>query len=543
MAIQDGLAISQGTNRGEAAFLGESSFDPIEYSYQWAQRKRRENEENKLSKAQDVALLNDRIKTQWDSDTFNYFNPKVEQLKSSIMDAMKTSKGQLTPIQKMEFKGAWDEIKGEAEVNNQLWKSYQDQVKNLEADPQGEKWDRDVSIKKLQMFRDPYSVPELKAEIQQNYGGNINAWRTANYAKYGLEPSYNFDKYIGDITKDEKVQDYVVKDPKTGKPIEGKYSTGEKYITVGQKYTPEQVSSITNRIWNENNYKSDKTKERAISFVDKTYSLGDGGIVTFPSEMPPEEKKIAQKAIQYAGDMRGLSVAEMQKKLAKGYLSAVIDIRGDQGTKPHDLGFAPQGNNYGGGKGFSDKWTTSVAPAQSVATDVRAFNKRYGTNYTAEEFGSNKINPKTIGYIAIEPKSKGGDTESIQLNINGKQVRPIGYKLQDGKIFMTISEVVPSEDALGKVVYKNEISAGVPANPEAAANIAAHYGFETVDEFKKMLQEKQKSLGLSSENIPVSKPKQKEIKQAEIAAKAVAAGYTVPEYTELLKKNGIKIIQ
>lgn len=493
MAELDPLSISSGPNRGEAAFLGESSFDPIQTSYRLANELRARRKEKQAQQQADIALLDDKIKTQWDADTINYFSPRIQALKEDIIKTFQDQKGEITPIQRMQFKNAWDELRNEADVNNANWTDYRDQVRLLDRDTEG-KYDREASVQLMNLWRNPYSDPAAKAEIENTYGGNINKWRAANAEKFRLIPSFSMDKYIGDVTKDEKAQTFAVRDEK-GNVVYGKHPTGERYFQEETKLTPQSLNTVNNRIWGENNYQANQAKQRARSQVDKLFTINDAGLVGYDSGMTEAEKLDAKYIIEQAGDLRGLKPEEIKERLAKGYTALQIDRKTNQGRKLRDIGFAPQPS--GGGKSFADKYTVTNSPYQTGG-GAAEFNRKYpDANMQASDQRRGTHQGKNVRIVAIEPNKASADTESIQLMINGKQVRPINYIVDDdtGEIFGIFSQNTPVTDDMGNAKYQYQ-TVEIPLDDKVITNVAARYGFGGNDGVAKF---KEQALGLTPE--------------------------------------------
>lgn len=444
----DPLAISSGSNRGEAAFLGESSFDPVQFAYRAAQDMKIQRERDRKDQVENLVLLDDKIKTQWDADTFNYFQPKLAAYKESVMEAFKANNGKLNPLQKMEFKNQLDSLSAEADVNNALWKDYQDQVQLLDKDTEG-KFDRAASAQLLNIWRNPYQNPEAKADIQQNYGGNINKWRAANAERFRILPSFSMDQYIGDITKDEKAATFAVKDEK-GNVIYGKHPTGERFYEEETRLTPQQLNTVNNRIWAESNYKADKAKARARQEVDKIFSISDTGHIGFSSELGDKDKAAAKYIVAQAGDLRGLKPEEVKERLAKGYTALQIDAKTNQGKKLRDIGFAPQSSGSAESKKPQVDFTPQDLGDQDVAANII-------------------VGPGQKRAVQISTPNEG-DNKPLQLNSDTgfiikdgkKQLVKLTGKPIVGKVVRTIS----GEDVDGKKVVFAEVDAQALTNKE-----------------------------------------------------------------------------
>lgn len=393
----DGLSVASGPNRGEAAFLGESSFDPVRYTENLAHVMRQEALLKKKQEEENAALLTDEIKSEWASDDLNYFQPKLQALRDETIKLFRETDGNLNPIQKAEIQNKYAKIKNEALINSTLRKDYVKKVQELDDDKSGT-YNRDASIKLLQIWNNPYSVPELKQQIQEQYGGNVNAWRAENEHKFQLVPSYNEDKYYSDVTKDEKPQPYQVRDEK-GNLVYETLPTGEKAYKEGKRLTDQQVEAITTRILNGKEYRDIKTKEVATQAVDNMFSIGQDGVVSFPANITQAEKERAQRVIQLAGDMGGLSPEEIKRRLVKGYIATNVEAKNAEGAVLKQIGFAPKPTNVNVGDNKKEKATIATHYYQT-AEEV-AQNPNMSPDQIAEMFGGKAIVQPSTGLFMI----------------------------------------------------------------------------------------------------------------------------------------------
>jgi hypothetical protein len=481
MVETDGLSISQGRDRGEAAFLGESSFNPIAAARLAGMEMKQQKLQEQKQMEEDAALLSDGVKAQWDTDVFNYFEPKIKELKTSIIDRFKTTGGKLSPLERMQFKQAWDGLKSEALVSNATYKAYEDQVKLLSSDKSGA-YNREESARNLAILKNPLLDPKAKEEVEMKYKGNVMKWRADNAEKYGLVPSFSEDKYYQSLTKDETPETYQKRDEK-GKLIYEKLQNGQLGFYEGKRLSDKQLNRLTDRIWSGGDWQDQQAKQTAMSGVDRLFSVNQNGLVGIPQDLSPEEQKFANDIFKRAGGLKGVtSVDEAKRRLARAYTAEQISARRGEGEQLRTLAKDSSGSSGRGGDGFDDNYTVTETPY--TKTKPSGFNFNYPWNFNKEQKTPNRR-------IAIERTGKGGDTESLQLNVAGKQVRPIAFNVNDesGEVEMvaSVNEKVGYDKILEKDIYEQRPST-VPLDQETWANVAAHYGFggaKGVDNFKK----------------------------------------------------------
>lgn len=142
-----------------------------------------------------------------------------------------------------------------------------------------------------------------------------------------------------------------------------------------------------------------------------------------------------------------------------------------------------------------------------------SFNGKYGTKYTQEEW--QKVGGKEAEesqYVAISPKSGVADTESILIDIAGKPFKPQGYQKIGNKVYAAgaVPETVPKgtvdNDDNPVFIEKLVPKRGILLNEKNLADVAAHYHFSSVDDFKQWISAP--STSPKSSNRPAAnKPK------------------------------------
>lgn len=474
--MADPLEISRGPNRGEAAFLGESGFDPIRQAEQSARTINIDNERKKKELNDNVSLLDDDVKAQWDTDVFNHFEPRIKQLKTSIIEKFKATGGKLSPVEQMEIKKAWNDLQNEAAVSNATYKAYADQVKSLDTDKTGA-FNKEESIRNLQAYKNPQSIPELKKEIDEQYGGNVLKWRADNAQRFGLVNSWGADKYYGDMTKDETPQAYQKRDAK-GNVVYENLPSGDKGFYEGKKLSDQQVNSLNNRIWTGQRWEDKKAQEDALTFVQGNFSLIGDGKVGVPSSLPDNEEKFAKEVLKRAGDLRGMNEQEVAKQLAKAYTATALATRRGEGETLRVLNVPAPSGGSGSGDAFKDKYvvTSVTVPEETNKVQIP------GDKYITEEKGGRTV--------TIKPKQIGGDNETFSTSLETEKISPIKYRVNDSngtiRIYYSYPNWEQTED--GKYIKKT-VKTDAVLNDEQLTEIAVQYGYGDdkggVEAFKK----------------------------------------------------------
>jgi len=531
MAIEtaDGLSVAPGPGRGEAAYLGDSSWDPVRFSENLVHIARQEKALKDKKIADNAALLTDETKAQWATDDLNYIQPKLQALKEKTIQLFKETGGNLNPLQVAEIKNEQNKLKSYVTINNQLRANYANKVKDLDDDKTGV-YNRAASIKLLETWNNPTAVPQLKQEIDTQYGGDVNAWRAANEHKFQLIPSYNEDKYYSDLTKDEKPSTYQRRDEK-GNIVEDKLGTGERVYYEGKKLTDQQVNTLTNRVWSGTEYKDARTKEKAQESVENMFSVNEGGQIGFNTNLPEAEKENAKRIIKRAGNLKGLSAEEIKTRLAKGYISNQIDTKTDEGEKLMQEGFAPVRTDP------ASKETTTIATHyNSIAQQIQE-NPGMSPDQIATALGGTaEVNKNTGLYniklpvpptakpfvsipaanILVPQKGKYGETIKFHPNkgASGQIAGTIsGNGLQWKKDGITVTANTPGAKPYGQITYDpvkvDPNNDDELTNAVALFNTANQNANVTKEVYKKMLEEAEKIGGPFKVEYDLSDPVQR----------------------------------
>jgi hypothetical protein len=439
-------SISQGINRGEAAFLGESSFDPVSFSENLVKQDQQRRLAAQKQGEEDLkALIDDDFKAKWDIDAIKQFQPRIDAFRNNVVNAFKNSKGRLSPEQKILFEQEKRRIQEDVLLSNTVYDAYSSNVKKLEESASrqdGGGLDIPASRKNLEVFKDPMSNPETAKEVQELYGGNILKWRADNAIKYGLETSFSFDSYTDKIMKGENISELPIQDA-TGNVITKKLPGGDYLYRVEKKLSPQQASTLANRVWGETNSDANKAKEMAFGAVDESFTIDDSGNVSFAIGGAIAEED-GDKILEYAGKLDGLSKDEIKKRLAKGYLATTFERKSDKGVMTRKSRAIPQprSGSYGsGGGGWDSKFVAVVTDEpETIKSDaIKALGLQGNEPFLPKNLGLSVVNPeKGDKYISINRLKPSGTTEEESLTLlNGKPIKVIGFKVdKNGKVLM-----------------------------------------------------------------------------------------------------------
>lgn len=438
-------SISQGINRGEAAFLGESSFDPVRFTEGIVrQEQQRRLAEQKQGKEDLKSLIDDNFKAKWDIDAIKQFQPRIDAFRNNVVNAFKSSKGRLNPEQKIMFEQEKRRIQEDVLLSNTVYDAYSSNVKKLEEASRqgGGGLDIEISRKNLETFKDPMSNPLTAKEVQELYGGNVLKWRADNAMKYGLEPSFSFDAYTDKIMKGENLSELPIQDA-TGKVITEKLPGGDYLYRVEKKLSPQQAATLANRVWVETDSSANKAKEMAFGSVDESFTIDDSGNVSFAIGGAITEED-GDKILEYAGKLDGLSKDEIKKRLAKGYIATTFERKSDKGVMTRKSRAIPQprSSSYGaGGGGWDSKFVAVVTDEpETIKSDaMKTLGLQGNEPFLPKKLGLSEVNPeKGDKYISINRLKPSGTTEEESLTLlNGKPIKVIGFKVdKNGKVLM-----------------------------------------------------------------------------------------------------------
>jgi hypothetical protein len=296
--MTDALAISRGPNEGAAAVLGRGSFQ--DFSKDVLAMRYKEAQEEKLKGAQVAKILQDNVDSKFASDNVNYFQPKMQEIRDYTIDLFKKNKGKLSELDVFEVQSKWNKLKGEAEASNNIYKEELDRVKQIGEDPQGEKWDTEVSANLRNLYQDPYSNPELRKQVED--AGGIVKWRIQNHNKFSNIPAYSIEKdYQESFGKDKLSSWYEKEWTDKGDFLEKK---GYKGIAPD----PEKFSQRFSEVWGRNDYKGKKFKNYHRNWVENNFDVTEQGIAP--------QNEAAKSLLEKLPELKGATPEQVKERLA-----------------------------------------------------------------------------------------------------------------------------------------------------------------------------------------------------------------------------------
>lgn len=296
--MTDALAISRGPNEGAAAVLGRGSFQ--DFSKDVLAMRYKEAQEEKLKGAQVAKILQDNVDSKFASDNVNYFQPKMQEIRDYTIDLFKKNKGKLSEVDVFEVQSKWNKLKAEAEASNNIYKEELERIKQIGDDPQGEKWDSEVSANLRNLYQDPYSNPELRKQVED--AGGIVKWRIQNHNKFGNIPAYSIEKdYQESFGKDKLSSWYEKEWTDKGDFLEKK---GYKGIAPD----PEKFAQRFAEVWNRNDYKGKKFKQYHRNWVDNNFTVTEQGIAA--------ENEAAKALLEKLPELKGATPQQVKERLA-----------------------------------------------------------------------------------------------------------------------------------------------------------------------------------------------------------------------------------
>lgn len=515
----DGLDIAPGPGQGEAYMVGDSSWDPIRFQSHYmdmaAQRHKRSRvqEEQAHKTVADWITQKDPV-VKWDVDQQNYFAQRLKEHQDKRINLVKQYKYDI-PVEKMaELDREMNDIKQEAGMTNSQGDLYHKAVaEGQKKKEDGRPYYDAASVHGIQYYGHPKDF--LREQMVNNAGETVTVEQELE--KHGYDPSKSYKQNQGAIYKFRAQNQHLLNPEADWHFIqrEGKILSEDKIEPVSQvvtgtyngrtgvqtetKYTPEQINGLGAKLYQENPRKFTQQIQETVlgQLGEEDYDkFAKRTLISAGIYAPQKDPKGAPA---YTPEFKKL--VDSDPKKAKSLIDQAISVAGHaewfKATHPSQVkGFnefnkAPAGEKK---KTFEDRYTVSVVPLQEITTKQGLSFPEQGSPNEPWYKSITKKRVDTTPYISIEPVGGKADTESLQLTINGKQVRPIGYKVRDGKVFMRASESVPvdtgKKDFMGNpiITYTYKVTDDIPVDNEVAGNVSAHYGFETFDAFKGMLE-------------------------------------------------------
>lgn len=477
--------ISQGTNRGEAAFLGESSFDPVRASAVLSEQVRRGRKEVKDDRQSFEGLLSDNIKSEWDATSINYFQPKVETLRNEGIEIMKKYQGKIPFDVRKQYEGKWNDLKNEALIDNKVRQAYDAQVKLLDKNP--DEFDLEESRRRLEIFKDPTKDPAAMKDLQENFKGNLVKWRAARAEEYTLEPSFSREAYITEMSKPSKLPKRVLDlTDESGQP---QYYTdpvsGVRQRLQEAGVTDEQIETVVTSIYNSNQRKDKKLIETDTAIVKDMFVVDNGKVL--PSD--PNDALAIEVLQQAAPRLKGkANDEEIIKELARAYTFTDIRKRNPVSQQFRNVGKKTQPRSSGSGAPES-RLVATVEPLVDYTEEdiyrITGLGKDGGI-----EMGRKSM-PKGGTYIALAKQGRGQtkeegaktllDAGKGEMQLIGFNVRPDGSVLMDYSFTNEINDFINGKSSKRAVVRNYDITA--KENSAILAQVANQYGFEKGQDF------------------------------------------------------------
>jgi hypothetical protein len=493
-------SISKGKGSGEAAFLGESSFDPVKFTEGIVKQEQTKRlADQKQGELDMKSLLDDDFKANWDIDALNTFQPRIDEFRNGVLETFSAQKGRLTPAQKIELNAKKKRLQEDILLSNKAYEAYNQNVQGLKSAilKGGGELDVEESEKRLGIYKDPMSVPELASEIQGKYGGSVTKWRMDNALNYGLVPSFSREEYIQDLIKSKDVQQSVQFDKDaSGKPIAYTTATGKKEYRGKKGISDEQLMAKVKSIYTGTDTKSQKTREEDMATIEDMFTISPDGTVAINNANDPISEMIYEKA-----NIQGLSNPEqIKKELAKNYTFADLRSRFPYSDVRQPLSEKAAGRSGGGGGGWDSKYSISVTDEPEDKTGEVKQTLGITKFPTAPGQLSYSVPNKERGdkYVSITRlKPSGTSEEEAMTLLNGKPIKIIGFKVsKDGEVLMDYAYKSNIQDFENGNKEVNLIEKGydIAKNAKLLASISSSFGTEdkqfNKEEFLDFLRDK-----------------------------------------------------
>ena len=501
-------SISKGKGSGEAAFLGESSFDPVKFTEGIVKQEQTKRlADQKQGELDMKSLLDDDFKANWDIDALNTFQPEIDAFRSDAIEMFKKYKGRIPAQEKMLLENRKKRIQENIILSNKVHDAYISNVNKLGQAKYsgGGGLDVEESEKQLSIFNNPlaqtptgeYLYPEQAKEVQELYGGNKIKWRSANALKYGLVPSFSREEYIQDLIKSKDVQQSVQFDKDaSGKPIAYTTATGKKEYRGKKGISDEQLMAKVKSIYTGTDMKSQKTREEDMATIEDMFTISPDGTVAINNANDPISEMIYEKA-----NIQGLSNPEqIKKELAKNYTFADLRSRFPYSDVRQPLSEKAAGRSGGGGGGWESKYSISVTDEPEDKTGEVKQTLGITKFPTAPGQLSYSVPNKERGdkYVSITRlKPSGTSEEEAMTLLNGKPIKIIGFKVsKDGEVLMDYAYKSNIQDFENGNKEVNLIEKGydIAKNAKLLASISSSFGTEdkqfNKEEFLDFLRDK-----------------------------------------------------
>lgn len=460
---------------GEALILPQDR-DFTQFGQQVLRMKAQEAQERKAADRDIGKLLSEDISTKWTEDTLNYFKPKIDSFKKEVIDTYKENKGRLSPIQLYQLNNKWSTIKQEATLNNELFTEEQKNREELKKDLASENpvFDKEASAAMRAIYNNPYKIPELAKQINEQYGGNVNAWRAANRDQFQNIRAFNPQDYIKDKFKDKLSEEYVTDEK--GRPVAQRDAAGHQYYTKIKGVNEKNLQTEINTIWGGNTYKDTRFKEYYTKQAEMLpINYQKGAVPTLqPEGLSPDQFNYLATTIKKSPELASMT-AEQQKGFMAKKLAA-FDARATfPATKAFE--FYHEQKPDKGDKLRKDlfTFTPTTIPERTTLSGTAATIKQ-------------ALFSKQVPYVALNYDKTATDNSPLYLN-DGRQVNPLGFQKTKNGWELVGREVKKIPDKFGGFTTKEEQVIVPFSNTEDVARMAAYIGYDDVNEFQKKLEQ------------------------------------------------------
>jgi hypothetical protein len=392
----DGLAISRGSNEGAGAVLSRGEFR--DFSNDVLRVRAAEAEDQKKKQAVAAKLLQDNIQSNWASDNLNYFQPKMQQLRDETIEKFKKTNGKLSEIDVFEIQSKWNKLKNEADVSNNLYKEELERIKSIEEDPQGLKWDSEMSNMARNLYANPWQNDGTKKEIEA--AGGIIPWRVQNQTRFGNVAAYDVEKDAQETFKD-KLSTIYDRDAKGNIKWNDR---GDFYEAKGWKMVdPEKFGEHYQTFWGRTNYKGKRFRKQTYDWVDRNIGITENGDLDLRSEAG---KELAKRL----PDTKGMTPDQIRDQLAyaRGFEQAQAYTKSDELPLFRNKRDVTNNSfNFGGGNGGSGIGPVTTGSVNAVTgyngaqINSKEFPRSTGAQFTTTpfkvfgNFSNEQVDPET----------------------------------------------------------------------------------------------------------------------------------------------------
>jgi hypothetical protein len=415
---------------GEAVILPQNQ-QFTNFSRDVLRLRMKEEEEKKQGEADLVGMLNDKdLAAKWTEDAIKQFIPKREAFEKEAIDIFKQTNGRLSPVQWFELKSKFGKLKQEVALNNELYKRDMDRVKELQKDQASANpvFDQKVSKELRKAYSNPWSDPEYAADIQKNYGGDVNAWRAANQGMFENVRAFSPTDYIKKKFNDKVGEEYVMDEQ--GRPVSQTTAEGRKFFTKRKFVPQEKIEAEVNTAFSGNTYDDTRFREhyqRKAGEVPINYSATGPLSMDEEGWKDPKEFTFMADAISNAPELASMKPEQQKQWVAKKLAAYDVGVNFPE-SRAIDWYDQRKGGKSGGGK--TEKAPDVTIPSDYYNNVTQSLAQGRTPLQVAEDVGGKLVDKGQIE-IPIEPtvamKSIETSADKVLTNQSGKY-RPLKEK-------------------------------------------------------------------------------------------------------------------